>query len=481
MANIKRNLVYNFLLSCSQVLLPLVSIPYVSRILDPEGIGRVSFIDSFTFYFVTMAEFGIMVYGIREVAKEKNDPGKLGKLVSELLTLHVIASLCTLVLYAMGVFLLWEKIGDTRLLLFSLSFFIINFFSCDWYFMGTEKFGFITLRTMIVRLLGLLSIFVLIQGPADYYVYYGIIVASAIAGTLWNNIILFRTVRFSFRDMNWKRHLRYVWVIYLINLFYSVPLMLDNVLLRMVATPSAVGLYAFSVKIVRTGITLLTDSFLVFLPRVVSLAKADDDRQVRQKLLINIRFIILFSVPMGMGLYLLSDELTKVFLGDKFLPVAGNLRLLSVYPFLKAVSLFLSNPVMIAHNKERNFLVNLIGGTILFVAIAVLLGYYYNDTGVCMALVIAESFMLVANYISVKKTLSYLPVFDLTTLWQALAGSLLFIPLIYFVKSGISTDWQRLVVGIVGCFLIYGVFLVIIRNSFVMVIRNIAVRLFEKR
>ena len=103
MANIKRNLFYNFLLSCSQVVLPLVSIPYVSSILGPAGVGKVGFIDSFTYYFVTLAEFGIMVYGIREVARERNNPARLNEIVSELITLHIISSLCTMMLYTAGV------------------------------------------------------------------------------------------------------------------------------------------------------------------------------------------------------------------------------------------------------------------------------------------------------------------------------------------------------------------------------------------
>lgn len=473
MANIKRNLVYNFLLSCSQVLIPLLSIPYVADAIGPEGVGRVGFIDSFTYYFVTIAEFGIMVYGIREIAKEKDDPAKLSKLVSELVTLHIISSLFTLVLYSVGVYILWDKIGDIRLLLFSLSFLAVNFFSCDWYFMGTEKFGFITIRSLAVRSLGLLSIFLLIHKPQDYYIYYAIIAGSAIAGTIWNVIVMLKEISFSFQWTGWKKHLRFVWVTYGISLFYSVPLMLDNVLLRLVNTDSAVGLYAFSVKIVRTGVTLITDSFLVFFPRIVSLAKMSDDTQLQQKLLMNIRFIILFSIPMGAGLYLLSGELTQVFLGDQFLPVAENLRVLAIYPFLKGTGLFLSNPVLIAHHKEKNFLRNLVAGTILFIAAALVLGYYYSDTGVCIALVVTEAVMLFANYLSVKKNLPSLPIFDSRTMMHALLGSAFFIPLIYLIRSGTNSGIAILVTGIAGCSILYALFLIMIRNSFALHIKTI--------
>jgi O-antigen/teichoic acid export membrane protein len=246
-----------------------------------------------------------------------------------------------------------------------------------------------------------------------------------------------------------------------------VPLMLDNVLLRMVSTASAVGLYAFSAKIVRTGITLLTDSFLVFFPRIISLAKENEGEQLRQKLLLNVQFVILLSIPMGAGFYLVADELTIVFLGDKFLPVADNLRLLAVFPFLKGVSLFLSNPVLIAHHHERTFLQNLFGGSILFVASALVLGYYYSHNGVCVALVITEVFMLAVNYLAVKRKMPSLSVFDFTTLAHALSGAALFIPYIYLLKETIDSNLVKLTLGIIGCIVIYGLFLLVIRNSFV--------------
>jgi len=460
----------------------MLSIPYVSRILDPEGIGKVSFIDSFTYYFVSIAEFGIMLYGIREVAKERGNHERLGQLVSELITLHVITSLCTMILYAVSVFILWNKIGDVRLIFFSVSFLVVNAFSCEWYFLGTEKFSFITLRILTARLLGLASIFLIIKRPDDYYIYYAIITASAILSHVWNIAILFREVRFSLRTVNWKRHLKFVWIIYLINLCYSVPLMLDNVVLRLVNTASAVGLYAFSVKVVRIGAALITDSFLVFFPRIVSLARDKHDHQLQQKLLLNIRIVILMSVPMGVGLWLVAHELTSVFFGSKFLQAAESLRLLAVYPFLKGFGLFLSNPVLIAHHKEKAYLRNLIAGVCLFIISAPFLGFYYSYSGACIALIFVEFVIVALNYLSAKKLLPDLRIFDSRTLLHALLGSSLFIPFIQFIKSEIISDFGKLVISLIGCSCIYMLFLFfVVKNNLARQVKYYLVDYFFKR
>ncbi len=482
MANIKRNLVYNFMLSFSQVMIPLLTIPYISRILDPDGIGHVSFMDSFSYYFVVIAEFGITVYGIREIAKVRDNKERLANLVSELYLLHLITSLVTLVFYAVTVYFLWERIRDVRLLLFSISFLLVSFFSCDWYFLGNERFGFITTRSLIIRVAGLFSIFILVKQPADYYIYYGIIVASSVITGIWNNYVLFREVKPSFKNSNWKKHLERVWVIYLINLFYSIPLMLDNVMLRLVSTASAVGIYSFSIKVVRISTNLLADSFLVFFPRIVSLANNNEVVQLRRKLLLNVQLILLVSIPMGVGLFLIAGELALVFFGPKFITAAHDLRLLSFFPFLKGMSLFFSNSVLITHHHEKPFLKNLIVTSSLFIPAALVLSDLYQDFGICIALIATEFFLMMSNYFTVKKKLPHLQIFDTRTAYQALTGSLIFIPVVIFARNFIHQELLRLICSIVACIASYAIFILFIaRNEFAINLKLAALRFLKSK
>ncbi|RYY60104.1 MAG: hypothetical protein EOO05_11085 [Chitinophagaceae bacterium] len=472
MAGIKRNLAYNFLLSCSQLLLPLLSIPYVSRVLDPSGIGQVGFIDSFTYYFVIIAELGITTYGIREVAKCQNDPVRLNILVPQLLTLHIISSLVTLVFYVICIVVLWQRIGDPRLVLFSLSFFLVNFFACEWYFMGREQFGFIALRSITVRLLGLASIFLLVKETADYYLYYAVIVGAAMLTCIWNNIAMFREIHFSFRKVAWQQHLRYVWVTYLISLFYSVPLVLDNVLVGLVSTAAVVGIYSFSVKMVRIGSTILTDSFLVFFPRIVSLSSEMKYEQLLQKLTLNSQFIILLAVPMGMGLYLVADELAAVFFGGKFMATTINLKVLALFPLVKGVSLFLSNPVLIAQHHEKAVLKNLVIYSVVFVLSATWLTSMYQSLGACIALLLTEITLLLLNLVSVRR---YFPLVKMKPLVfvHAITGSLLFIPLALYLRPVFPAGPIGLGLIIVCCILVYLLALIVMKNELVMRVRRI--------
>jgi len=479
--SIKKNLAYNFILSVSQVFLPLLSIPYISRVLNPSGIGEVSFIDSFTYYFISIAEFGIVVYGMREVARLKNEPVKKAKLVSELIVLHIISSSITLVLYGVAVFFIWNKIHDIRILYFSLSYLMVNFFACEWYFLGMEKFQYITLRSVITRLLGLISIYLLIKQPSDYYLYYAIIASSAIVNSLWNNYLLFSQVSVSFKEIDWKRHVSKLRTTYLINLVYGITLVLDNVLLRIISTASAVGYYAFSIKIVRISTTLLSDSLLVFFPRIVFFLKENNQKQVQLMILRNLQLLLLFSIPMCTGVFLLAEPLVIIFLGEQFIPATDNLKILAAFPLLKSYNHFLSKQILISHNHEKLYLNSLLVTSLVFVFLVLFLSYKYADSGACYAIMIAELLMLGMNYYYVRKTSSHLRVFDPRTFMHALIGASLFIPLIYLISKTVPSPLWVLIISIISCFLVYIIIeSFVIRNDFMLILKNIVLRRFKK-
>jgi O-antigen/teichoic acid export membrane protein len=475
--SIKRNLVYNFILSVSQVFLPLLSIPYISRVLDPAGIGEVSFIDSFTFYFISIAEFGIVVYGMREVARFRNEPEKKEKLVSELLLLHIISSSVTLVLYVTAVFFIWHKIHDTRILYFSLSYLLVNFFACEWYFLGMEKFRYITFRSVLSRVLGLICIYLLIRQPSDYYIYYAIIVSSAIINSLWNNYLLFKEVPVSFRKIDWKRHIPKLRITYFISLVYGITLILDNVLLRIVSTASAVGYYAFSVKIVRISTTLLSDSLQVFFPRIVSFLKENNHKQVQLMITRNLQLLILFAIPICAGVFLLAEPLVVIFLGDQFIPATDNLKILATFPLLKSYNHFLSKQVLISHNRERLYLNSLLVTSLVFVFLMLILSYKYADSGASYAIMIAEILLLFINFYYVRKTSVHLRVFDTRTFIDAITGASLFIPVVYIIRRVVPSQLGVLIISIVTCVLVYVVVQsFVIRNDFMLILKDAIIR-----
>lgn len=461
------------MLSFSQLALPLISIPYVSRVLDPAGIGRVSFIDSFTYYFITIAGFGISVYGMREVSRVKDDAGKLSRVVSELLALHCIATAAALVMYTVSAMLLWDEIRDPRLVYFSVSFLLVNSIACEWYFIGRERFKYIALRSLFIRFTGLSCIFIFIKQPEDFYIYYAIMASSAIANSVWNNIILFREVKISFRSLDLRRHIQFTWVTYLISLLYSVSLLLDNVLLGIVSTATAVGYYAFAMRMSKTSMVLLTDALLVFFPRMVSYIKSENHAMINSTILRSIQLMTIFSIPITFGLFFLADELILLFLGPKFESAVINLKILSIFPLLRSYNLFLAKQVLIPNNQEKRHLKVLAIGNAFFIVLTLGLSSRFDDTGACVAILIAEALMVVLNLQGSRKTSPSLKLIDERTTLHAFVSAFVFVPVIITARFLFSDMLSIVVFSIVLCVLLYFFLLAfVLRNGFAVAARD---------
>ncbi len=455
MAKVQKNLLLNLSLSLSQVIFPLFTIPYVARVLSPGSIGQVSFADSFAFYFTIIAEFGILTYGVREVAKHRNDPTRLSQTVSALISLHVLTSFIAILLFSCFAFLLRSHFPDPNILFLSYLYLFANAFACEWYFYGQEAFNYIALRSICIRILGIIAIYILVQSPDDYLLYYGIIVFSSVTtiGLNFYQVVRKRLFRFDFKGG--IKYIRQVWTINLVSMLYAIPMLLDNVVMGIVASAATVGLYAFTVKIVRISGSVVTDSLLVFFPSVVSLQSQHHQEQLKQQLLFSIRLILLFATPLSIGIFLLAGDIIPVFLGDQFTAVVPNLQLLALFPFIKAVSLYYSNPILLASHREKSYLHNLIVSCLLFFALAFAGGYYYGSMGMCLALLISETVLLLLNLASVKKQPGDLPVFSARFFFIAMGLSLFFYPIVYGINLLNLPALPGLAAKVISCILFY--------------------------
>jgi O-antigen/teichoic acid export membrane protein len=471
---VSRNLSFNFILSISHVLIPLLSIPYVSRVLDPEGIGRVSFIDSFTYYFIAIAEFGIVVYGIREIARIGDVKADRDRLLSELLGLHIRTSAVALLIYAVAVFFVWHEIRDTTLLLLSIGVLLVNAFSCEWYFIGTSEFRYITIRSLITRLLGLLSIYLLVKRPDDYQLYYAAIAVSGMANGISNMVLLFRKVNVRADIDSWRKHIPFVKVTYGISLTYGATLFLDNVLLGLIGTAASVGLYSFAVKVVRIGTGVITDTLLVFFPSIIKSMSSDEESRTDHVLSQNFQLILLLAIPLSVGIFLLSEEIILVIFGAKFLPAIITLRILAAFPILKAFNLFLSRQILIAKSLEKVHLRNLFFSSVAFLVMAGFGAYWWQDKGVATALMLSELLLLLLTHRSVVSLAGARTWYRSRPIIQASFGSLLFVPLVYFLRAGLSDNLYLLVSATCICIITYALYLVFaVRNE-------VSIRIFKK-
>ena len=157
--SIKKNLAYNISLNILNVLFPVVTVPYVSRILNPEGVGLANFAITYVSYFALFAALGISIYGVREIAKFKDRTDKISQVFSELFKITLISTLLISTVFILTLYLIPQLAVDRKILLVSGLTLFFTPVAIDWYFAGLEQFKIITLRSVIIKLLCIAGLF----------------------------------------------------------------------------------------------------------------------------------------------------------------------------------------------------------------------------------------------------------------------------------------------------------------------------------
>jgi O-antigen/teichoic acid export membrane protein len=385
----------------------------------------------------------------------------------------VLSSLFSFLFYFPVVYALYDKIDDVRLLFFSAAMLLVNSLACEWYFLGTEQFRYISLRLIVTRLAGLAAIFLFVHDRTDYHLYYVIMVLAVITNMVWNFYVLARQVGVEFREVSLLPHIRHTWVTFLMNILYGIPFFLDNVLLGVTFSAFAVGIYAFGMKVIRLIGMAVTESLMVFFPRIVTYISLNKTVELQALHLKILRLILLFCIPVCVGLLMISDEAVNVIFGSQFAGVAINLKILSVFPLLKSYSLFQRNEILLPYHKEKWYVQSLAAGAATFVVTALILCPLYGDVGACISMIIAELVVIIANAAFIRRMTDVAQVIEWKTAVQSLAASLLFVPVIYLFRTFTINEYAIVAGGIISCTLLYVlVQIAVFKNPLVLEIRN---------
>lgn len=252
--SVKKNFIYNILFILSNILFPIISFSYTSRIIGPEGIGKTQFAITLAQYFVIIAALGIPVYGVREVAKAKGDFARLGKLVSELLVINMITSFILLIFYFILIFFIGWFSKDLSIYIIGGLLVLFGFTTLDWFYVGTEQFRFLSTRYLIIKILALVALFAFVRKPTDLIIFFIITILSVLANNFWNIIYLNRQVKIYFKNLSLIKHIPVLLTLFSTSIAISIYTSFDTIILGFLADKLAVGYYTAAIKITKIAI-----------------------------------------------------------------------------------------------------------------------------------------------------------------------------------------------------------------------------------
>lgn len=405
MASIQKNFLYNTLLAITQVLFPLITFPYIARIIQPVGVGTVSFAESICRYAILISALGIPIYGVREVAKCKDDKVKVSNLCSELLLIHFVTTLITIVIYVFMVFNFDKFYHNVHYYILGIAMILSNVFVMEWYFQGIGDFKFITIRTLFVRTITIIAVFFLVKKPDDGIYFFLLIVITNVLNGIINfwyakrNLLL--SLKINFHSL--KKHFNPLFLIFSTTLSISVYVLLDTIMLGFLSDEKSVGFYSMALRISKIPMLFVGALGIVLIPQLSLSYSQNNHKDFNRLITKSINFVITFSFPVIFLFLGISEELIIVFAGDEFSGGSITLKILSVVVLLIGLSNVFGLQILTPMGKDKYLTYSVILGTFISVILNLILIPIYHDRGAAISNIVTESAVTLATFYFASK------------------------------------------------------------------------------
>lgn len=397
--SIKNNFILNLLNTFVGLLFPLVTFPYVARILDPDGIGVVQFYQSIINYIVLFSSLGIPMYAVREVARCRENIHERNRITLEILILHFMLSLLGYVAVAF-LCLFVPQIRSHYIIFLILSASIgFTVIGVSWFFQGVEDFKYITVRSLITRFLTAVALFTFIRTKNDVWVYALILVLADVGSNIFNIIHLRKYIKVTDYagkvKLVYRRHFRPAFRIFVLNLSISLYVNLDSVLLGFLSTNDNVGYYTAVAKLVRAAEAITVALGNVLLPRLSNLQAAGDMAEFKRIESKALDYVVMLVLPMTVGLVAIAPVVIPVFSGIEFLPAVPTMEIFALSVPFSGFNLIVGLHILYTQGKETLFTWATVGGGVMNLILNVILIPEFAQNGAAAASVISEAIVMV--------------------------------------------------------------------------------------
>lgn len=464
--SIKVNFFLNLVRTISAILFPLITFPYISRVLLSEGVGQANYVSSIISYFQLIASLGLITYAISEGSKIKNERELLNRFSTEIFIISIISMVVSYILFFLTISLpIFEPYRI--LLLVSASTIFFSTIGMEWLFSALEEYGYITLRSVLFQFISVALMFIFVKNSNDVLVYVLIITFANVGTGISNFVHRKKYIRFlslSDRTLNLKKHIRPILSIFGSAVAVTIYLNSDITMLGLMKTDADVGIYVAAVKMIRIFCLVIGSLPVVVLPRVsqyINDKKMDEYNNLISK---TANFMLLLIYPAIISVFILSKEIVLIFSGNGFADSILPLKILSLIIFLSPINSLLSNQVFVPNRMIKFTLFTAFSGALINVILNLILIPLYSSSGAAIATVVAESIVLVLAGIYAKDLVKFRMFFNES--YKYILASLP-IPIIYYFVTNSSIDsiyLRFLLISIFG-FISYIACLIILRSS----------------
>lgn len=473
MGRILKNFIYN---SCSQLLsiiIPLITAPYLSRVLGAENIGVESYINAISQMFYTIGMLGLTNYATREIAYVRDSKHERSKVFWEMMLDRVVVFGGSLI-----VFLIVGHFNQYRsLFVIQIVWLFAMFFDVSWFFIGMEMFGLTVFRNFVVRMLTIVSIFAFIKDRDDFVLYLILCAVFQLIGTLSILPQLKPYIeRVTLRELNWKKHFLPSLKVFLPQFASVLYLQIDKVMIEAICKDAKqIAYYSQAEKLIKAPIALITAVSSVMMPRIANEFSKNNLEKIKGYIGFTMRGLMLMAWPVAFGMAAIAEKMIPWYLGSDFYPATYAMMVLAPIIIAIAASSLSANQYFLATNQTRIMTISYTTSAVLNLIINALLIPKYGFIGAAVGTIAAEYTVFIMQYYVMNQQIQVLREM-LRCMKYAFYSGVMFVIVYTIGKSCAESILTTLIQVAVGI-LIYVGFLLITKDDLLyLIFKNIVYR-----
>ena len=433
-----KNYLYNLSYQILTIILPIITVPYVTRIFTSEALGNYVFYNSIVSYFSLFAMLGIGVYGTKQIAAASD----VSSTFWNIYVIQLIASILAMAVYIIAIFSI-PQMGGIIPLIVGITLFA-KMIDISWLFSGKEDFKKITIRNVVIRIIGVISIFTFVKSSDDLYLYVFLIVIFDFLGqfVMWVPAKKF-IKRPSFNAKIMKKNLHPIVLLFLPQVAISLYVVLDRTLLGLLGSYSDVGIYEQGQKLISILLKVVSSLGVVMLPRVANLLSERRDKEAQNMVKFSFILYNLIIFPMMFGLIAVNEVFVKLFLGQKFQDVKYVLYVIVFNIMFVGWTNILGYQVLVVRNKNKEFMLSTTIPAFVSVAVNIAIIPFFGYIGASITSVVVEILVFAIQWYYSRNIINKNLLFN-KDLAKIICSSLVMFGAVMLCKMSLGLD------GIVG-------------------------------
>lgn len=456
------NAILNVIKTIASILFPLITMPYVNRVLQVKHMGMVDFSATFVNYFIQLAALGIPNYAIREGARLRDNQTKLIDFCNQIFSINIISTIISYIFLGIALIVFPETNRYLILILIQSINIVGTTIGISWFYSIIEDYAYITIRSLVFQLISLILTFTLIRSEGDTWKYAIILVVSSSGTGLLNYIHSrkFIKIRFTFK-LELKKHIVPILVLFSSSIAMIIYVNSDSTMIGIMIGDYYNGLYSVSVKIYTILKNVLASIFVVTLPRLsyyLSNGRTEEYKILTRK---SLSFVFLLILPVIVGLNLTCEDVIRIVAGKTYLEAATSLRILSIAIFFSLVATYFTTSILLPFRREKVVFIATAISAVVNILLNLWLIPVFHEKGAAMTTLIAEILVVLIELPFVREQISV----NKKSMFQCALGCIGIIVCCLFINKYINIYWLRITMDIVCASICYFALLFVMGNE----------------